>query len=141
METTELRIGNFVYGVFEDENGRQQQNTCGVMALDSTSSLGDGYWIMVETIDGIEDTEYYEDFKPIPITEEWLKKFGFEYNGGDGYKAPHNTEHWYFTLRNGFMPNSIARGSIKTDNYIGCKYVHQLQNLYFALSNTELILK
>lgn len=74
----------------------------------------------------------------IPLTEEWLKKFGFEYDGGSGYKAPDNTEHWYFTLRNGFMPNACATGSVESDKYVGCQYVHQLQNLYFALTGDEL---
>src|SRR5688572_31379758 len=71
----ELRIGNIVYGLYDDENGKQQKNICEILALDSTSSLGDGWWAIAGRLEG-GDTEEYDDFKPIPLTEEWLLKFG-----------------------------------------------------------------
>jgi hypothetical protein len=63
----------------------------------------------------------------IPLTEEWLLKLGFEKTQG-------------CFLKNGIRLLAIRdlyfRGSfpIKTD----IKFVHQLQNLYFALTNQEL---
>ena len=82
-----------------------------------------------------------KDTEPIPLTEEWLVMFGFEYEGGMGFKSPHNTSHWHFSIRNGFIPSIWVSGTILSDGYKGCKYVHQLQNLYFALTQKELIIK
>lgn len=59
--------------------------------------------------------------QPIPITEEWLEKLGFKQYGMNEF------EH----IDNGL--------------YIECsydlRYVHQLQNIFFALTNTELIIR
>lgn len=73
---------------------------------------------------------------PIPLTEEWLLKFGFdkirvrEYEKGDmsiycGKKT--------ISINVGFC-NECGGYEIKVE----IKYVHQLQNLYFALTGEEL---
>lgn len=54
--------------------------------------------------------------EPILITEEWLLKFRF------------NNDHWATEWILYKMPNPT-----------GLKYVHQLQNLYFALTGEELV--
>lgn len=72
-----------------------------------------------------------ELFRPIPITEEWLVKFGFRsinnvwqlfpielMDGPNGYE---------------FFHRALGGGKFKT-----ITYVHQLQNLYFALTDSEL---
>ena len=86
----------------------------------------------------------YEDLEPIPLTEEWLLKFGFE-------KAKHS--HGYDCyIKDGFDFDIVSHGrywvlAIYTDE--SCtnslyfahgrfEYVHQLQNLYFALTGEEL---
>jgi hypothetical protein len=99
--------------------------------------------------DNVDGTPPYVSFKeapfivdiskiePIPLTEEWLVEyFGFKYTGGDGYKSPCG-ELFYFSTRNGFIPDCY-RGY---KGFKGVKYVHQLQNLYFALTGEELLLK
>ena len=64
---------------------------------------------------------YYNDvLQPIPLTAEWVKRFG--------------------------LNQSNLVGGIYTDGdlYITVdmpKYVHQLQNLYFALTGEELTIK
>ena len=79
---------------------------------------------------------------PIPLTDDSLiLKFGFVHDGGLGYKAPTNTAYWWCALRNGFMPSIWNDRTIISDGYVGCKSVHQLQNLYFALTATELSIK
>jgi len=69
----------------------------------------------------------------IPLNEDWLLKFGFEQ---DEYKA-----YWYkqdlFYIR-------IEEGKLIYDHPfhpVDLQFVHQLQNLYFALTGTELELK
>ena len=69
--------------------------------------------------------------KPIPLTEEWLVKFGF-------YKDKLEVGLYHFNDLEIFLPNYFTWKTQFIDNI---KYVHQLQNLYFALTNEELILK
>ena len=86
-------------------------------------------------------------YKPIPLTEEWLLKLGFEEDfssdvyhhyhkegfdmlkdyGGQGIAIPKTTEEGYVHMYCGYY-----------DNEIDLDYVHQLQNLYFALTGEEL---
>ena len=76
------------------------------------------------------EQEEYEN-KPIPLTEEWLLKFGFEKAKEGDYTMG------VYTV--------FIREYISISNYHGyiadIKHVHQLQNLYFALTNTELEIK
>ena len=73
--------------------------------------------------------------KPIPLTEEWLIKFGLKQDSTDKY--------WYFSpTYNKFYP-LYERGIYWGFNGLGLsvnemQYVHQLQNLYFALRGEEL---
>jgi hypothetical protein len=77
----------------------------------------------------------YEDFKGVPLTEEWLLKFGFD--------------KWFldygFNLRgiicDIFYNVNTRELRINGDIKIPIEYVHQLQNLYFALTGEELTLK
>lgn len=74
------------------------------------------------------------DLEPIPITEEWLVRFGFEkinhLTDGIIYKKDwlRITEHFSMDWRGGYIKNAPA-------------YLHQLQNLYFALTGNELEIK
>ena len=70
------------------------------------------------------------DIDPIPLTEEWLVKFGFE-NGN------------YFILNNVIIYKDYNNKYRYEYNYgqTWVKHVHQLQNLYFALTGEELVIK
>ena len=74
-----------------------------------------------------------KNYQPIPITEEWLIKFGFESNP---YQDRYELGDLYFECNK-------TRGV--TELYINgfghIKHVHQLQNLYFIGYGTELIIK
>ena len=79
----------------------------------------------------IEDNCNY--IEPIPLTEEWLLKFGFEM-----YEFDHKANQFRFKERlivyiDGFLYDHGT--SVKL------QYVHQLQNLSFALTNEELTIK
>jgi len=73
--------------------------------------------------------------EPIPLSEEWLLKFGFEME----YSQLTNI-YKYFLVN---TPFGYSQGQFNVFTQTGCfsveiKYVHQLQNLYFALTNKEL---
>jgi len=72
------------------------------------------------------------DFDPIPLTPEWLERLGFDKDTGEKESQPfYDVFVWVY-----------GSWRIKFDNtvYIGpeIKYVHQLQNLWKALTGEEL---
>ena len=87
--------------------------------------------------------EHLEDYEPIPLTEEWLERFGFDEDGFKQYefinwgikvkKDPHAISETNWIVFHGFM-NQFSE-------IVSLKHVHQLQNLYFALTGEELELK
>jgi len=110
MKANELRIGNWVRWNYEE------------------SSEGNVY--PVEYGYELDDIKNNPNIvKPIPLTEEWLLKFGFEYsdlNGDSGlWKIP---PFQIYGKYNQFI----------YDYRLDVNYVHQLQNLYFALTYEEL---
>jgi hypothetical protein len=93
--------------------------------------------------------------KPIPLTEEWLLKFGFITMDAEvdfmEYAKEFEEDSFRFSLYNDGGLNEAndypfyitTTGQMKgweTEYKTEIKYVHQLQNLYFALTNEELIL-
>jgi hypothetical protein len=72
-----------------------------------------------------------ETLKPIELTEEWLQKFGFELY--DSVEFRHFYRKNDFDLNQDYQPIDF--------DCIEIKYVHQLQNLYFALTGKELEIK
>ena len=71
--------------------------------------------------------------KPIPITEEWLLKFGFLKKNA----TPSITRYFLNNFCIEFDPQDKFR-FYYNGIYIEIHHVHQLQNLYFALTNNEL---
>ena len=78
--------------------------------------------------------------EPIPITEEWLLKFGFEKNAIGFWWRKHpnpksrdNWDGWYLN-KDGEL--TISLGPI----FVRIQYIHQLQNLFFTLTGKELII-
>lgn len=65
--------------------------------------------------------------KPIPLTEEWLVKFGYTGYGTLGEMNFFISENGTYRVR--WFGNIV---------HLSLKYVHQLQNLYFALTGEEL---
>lgn len=79
--------------------------------------------------------ENYITFEPIPLTEEWLLRFGFirKYVSHTPYIL--NDISIYPTDANFY--NIVYYKGVKIDDII-LKSVSQLQNLYFSLTNNEL---
>jgi len=75
----------------------------------------------------------FKCFKPTPLTQEWLVNFGFINDNGTeypNYKLSFYTCMW----RNGKTNFCNNHGFIKD-----LKYVHELQNLYYVLTEKELL--
>lgn len=153
MKANELRIGNWVMG-----NAPFQVNAGNILTHYNQFKLNGK-----------------DRFEPIPLTEEWLLNFGFEFKGvnirkgnGTDYQPSYPRTHQKDYVLNNFVfrfeefhYKEGKRIYIDKDTYIivtcdgnyypfiyenivyceKIKYVHQLQNLYSALTNKELKLK
>jgi hypothetical protein len=91
---------------------------------------------------------------PIPLSQKWLEKFGFEKNKDNRWmkkKMPYAIFYfeYYATGEDNCMwrieyhDTDYGRNEYKDCHQWGerLKYVHQLQNLYFALTGKELIIE
>ena len=114
MTARELRIGNYVYDTKSEVN---------IINLEALT------YICKEPLNQV---------KPIPLTEEWLLRFGFIECSDNGELKGNDR----------FFINSKLKGSIGlspkfTYSLTGTRlyYVHQLQNLYYALTGEELTIQ
>ena len=76
----------------------------------------------------------YDEIEPIEITEEWLLKLGYE-KDGDFFRIKNTRLAEAFIFKEGL---SICVHSFWLKHI---KSIHQLQNLYFALTGKELEIK
>ena len=139
MKPQDLRIGNYVY----------YENTTHIISGIMGNKIY-SWWVkdgkpVIEyeqkDIGGAQVENPYMDVidrhEPIPLTEEWLVKFGIELNFEElesGFKL-------LYWVKGAFNLEIDKDGKIYFEvysHYIEVKYVHQLQNLYFALTGEEL---
>ena len=126
MKANELRIGNWIHNPVQGVDFK----AC-VIAL-SEINFEDG--------NKIKDDKYR--FQPIPLTFEWLKRFGFQ---SDNFTDEDRTPFLRIDDDHGSRIIHVLLGGptlvVFDDNIVShIKYVHQLQNLYFALTGEELTL-
>ena len=132
IKTNELRIGNFV----SINNGFE-------MLVHSIFQNDTVYLDFIPPLINEADVweEDYKDLIAIPLTKEWLLKAGFE--------KSFTNDFWY-SIKIGDKRLLVSTlGNIEIEKWDRtmiafpdiCKYVHQLQNLYFALTGNELNIK
>jgi hypothetical protein len=131
MNANELRIGNYVL----IDNPKSHPNllnqpvqVVGIQSRIDISFPNSNTSISVEIDIHNGLSQFNEFINPISLTEEWLLKFGAK-KFDLGFNLDANNFRFSF--------NSILLcwiNGIKTE----VKYVHQLQNLYFALTAHEL---
>ena len=142
MEVEELRIGNLVTTVegtkhFEKELEVEFLTNNNCYDLDAP----------LDSINGYELNKVI----PILITEEWLVRFGFKrLDKGDvsaQFYIGENplTHDWLFDLKwikdyEKIPPYPLKGFPFYRNGLFEVKHVHQLQNLYFALTGEELVL-
>lgn len=102
-----------------------------------------------------------EDIEPIPLNEEWLIKFGFKKSTIEPIDCDYSKKYdissnvflnGYTVFQNDFVNVGIKETElqiIQIENYLdesqgfesigkSLKYVHKLQNIYFALTDEDL---
>jgi hypothetical protein len=129
MKSTNFRIGNLV-----------NSELFGISKIINIGSIEQGSKIWGRSLSGcFWDNEY----SPIEITEDWLIDLGFKdlssVNNKMAYRLDVNSvdELCWYKQDNNVRYQTKASGFTRDFNI---KYVHQLQNLYFALTGDELVL-
>lgn len=121
MDSKELRIGNYI------NFGSTVSEVFGITVTD----------VMFKYSTGNEEKYaklINEGIQPVPLTEEWLVKFKF-------VKVRDYPVFRLNGLQIEFNGFDSEWGAGLLDKKTIIKYVHQLQNLYFALTGKELTLK
>ena len=126
MKANELRLGNLVTATLTNE----------IYEI--------GIWALRVIEDGNYQNSYDTEtkvYKPIPLTEEWLLKFGFKKQLDKSFAK----NDFSIFLDKRFKTNLFLQENqedFKWFSYeLKVEYIHQLQNLYFALTGEELKIK
>jgi hypothetical protein len=127
MDVKELRIGNWIQSRGYERQVREVYTNR--VLITKTPHLTLNY---IEEKTGI----HIKSIEPIPLTEEWLIKYGFKYDGHTYYSKKIDKDTQFSIIvdigrEKGYLVN-IGIKLIKLD------YVHKLQNLYFELRDEEL---
>jgi len=112
MTAQELRIGNLVYDSDND-----------VMAISEISDV----WVSFK---GSNIKNFNSSIKPIPLTEKLLNKCEFKFK-----------ELGFENLSVSYGTTSKEIHFVIGSHYVRLNFVHELQNLYFALTKHELTIK
>lgn len=126
MNANELRHNNYAYECYWCNETGIFKNTI-IQIRDVLKS---------HVVDVFDNAYNYEDINPILLTEELLLKCGFKYD----------TLDWLYLRRKRFNFNtdrSVNMGVVyvninNRDLGLEIKHLHELQNLYFALTQKEL---
>ena len=118
IKANELRSGNLVQGKS--------------LSIPRLQIFNDGVTRITAYGIHVIENKQYTNYKPIPLTEEWLIKCGFKYQ--NMLKKAYQ--------RNLYLYKGFGIYEVKPNEFfykkIQIKCVHQLQNLYFALTGDEL---
>lgn len=124
MKANEIRLGIHIIDVFNPKNPTERQ-----IDFDDLAMLGNY-------------KNHHLPFKPIPLNEERLLKFKEVKKFEDTIYLPlmNLKAEIHFEIY-GKEIVSIIKSDFAELILDPVKYIHQLQNLYFALTNEELTLK
>ena len=120
MENKEYRLGNYV--------------------LVNDTKIHEVTGILKDCI--LVDLAGKQDIKPIPLTPEWVLKLGFKKdieNWCDYTLEFHPFEHINISFDDDLPTIDVSDG----DNFVffNLQYVHEIQNLYYLLTQFELKIK
>lgn len=133
MKAEELRVGNYIC-----------KSESLYINIVTAISMFDGF--RATPFKGCDIAQLDTEFKPIPLTEEWLTKFGFTTidddimvhlkkwiypSYGETYLEVDGLSDIYIVFKH---PIRQALPLVKNETL----YVHQLQNLFFGLTGEEL---
>lgn len=125
MVDIDLRVGNFISTGLNN-----------VFKVQSIFSYG----VVGNFLNGKPGDYTFDYLKPIPIDKEWLAKFGWHWNEETTSfeKLGFPMGHLRITPFGWTMFNYVLNSVTTNKDF---HFIHELQNLFFALNQTELILE
>jgi len=136
MKSTELRIGNYISLV----DGRDV-----IVTGITNNKVLDGIFTLIHHNEGSHIPEHT---LAIPLTEEWLVKFGARVWGHESSRMAsiEITEHMSFEINLVNGDFHIVYDDLVVEGDHACiavniKSIHKMQNLYFDLTGKELTIK
>lgn len=137
LEPKDLRIGNYIYADYDGEGDKRIVEVFAIFESGEINAMD------LDNPNGDIDEHSWEYLEEIPLTEEWLLKFGLldgnNFNT-DGVYIQYMTKSDYETdcesFYNGYYL-TVSESKLISNRI---EYVHQLQNLYFALKGKQLTL-
>lgn len=115
MQSKDLRIGNYIKDTFDVKKYEVRQ-----LELEDFSAMLN-YKI----------SKHRNTYNPVELNDEWLVKFGFEKYEFDHKENQYRYKDRLIVLRDGKF---VDYGSS-----VILQYVHELQNLYYAITGVELL--
>ena len=138
IDSRDLRLGNCIKLEYEDFNNysedAQIDHNNNIWIVESIREYD--IWVY-NSIENISHTDNTDTFEPIPLTEEILLKCGFE-KIENGWKVIDFICFKISWERLAGLTLTFENESIYISHI---KHLHQLQNLYFALTNEELTIQ
>ena len=128
IDPCELRLGNYIHPTWMDTMSLVDTGSVRAIAL-STS--------LITCVNSSGAHPYA--FDPVRITDLWLEQFGFVFSGI--WIFPDDPNIYITNEAEEWERNSTLRVFINGCSIGHIKYVHSLQNLYFAVTSKELLLK
>lgn len=125
MKAEELRIGNFIYYSQSPEIGQPWDIF--------KANLNDIHSLQVSDSSDIR-------YAPIPLTEQWFEKFGGKKTEKNFYRLHSLTNHCDF-IKLALMDGEFFWWCDQVIVSHSITYVHELQNLFFALTKQELLIE
>lgn len=128
MNKTDFRLGNLIIAKYYDENEVEQETIAEISGISEDALFGDEWTYMLTT--GLE-TEDYHGMMPIKLTKEILLKIGFSFNfNSNRYE---NSSRLSISKIDECYLIEIDNTTIKEVHH-----VHELQNIFYVLTNQEL---
>jgi len=125
MKAEDLRIGNWV-----EIKDQEVKTYAQVEGIGNLQHVAGQLWSI-------------EELEPIPLTEEWLDRFGFDEHWFKQYEFT----NWGIKVRKDPYAISETKWIVfhgfanQFSELVSLKHVHQLQNLFYCLSGEELTIK
>ncbi len=131
MKLTDLKIGNYI----QTPNGIDE-----IRGLINRNCFKDVFLVKNSDIE-------IEDVKPIPLTEKWLLKLGFD--DSEHKKGYTGLEYRSNVILDFVLTKPLVMGEWQKDycfeliqhRFVEIKYIHELQNLYHVLKGKDLKIK
>lgn len=153
VNINELRIGNLV-----STNGKpmntSHKDIYKVLAIDSRDSFEEFKGCVTITCDDPRYKDvgaWCQYLEPIPLTPELLEKCGFEYSSNHIYEYKYDGSILFDELNDWKNIDKYSIGIVAGNGgwlhipagevIIRCLYLHQLQNMYYAITGEELEVK